>query len=103
MNQISKSFGDFFFDNVFLTRAVIAAGVVTPSDTFGFELWHSCATDKLLTGVNESGGSGVVLDGVTSGVIPGFISVEYQVFLSQSGGGIIDYEGRSQGTSATVS
>lgn len=92
MNQISKSFGDFFFDNVFLTPAVIATGVVTPSDTFGFELWHSCATDKLLTGVNESGGSGVVLDGVTSSVIPGFISVEYQVFLSQSGGGIIDYE-----------
>ena len=92
MNTISKNFGSFFFDNVFLTPAMINAGVVTPSDTFGFELWHSFTTDKLLTGVNETGGNGLVLDGVTSGVLPGFISTEYQVFLSQSGGGIIAYE-----------
>lgn len=92
MNLISKSFGDFFFDNVFLTPAVIEAGVVTPSDTFGFELWHSFTTDKLLTGVNETGGNGLVLDGVASGVIPGFTSAGYEVFLSQSGGGIIIYE-----------
>ena len=92
MNQISKSFGDFFLDNVFLTPAVIQAGVVTPSDTFGFELWHSFTTDKLLTGVNETGGNGLVLDGVTSGVIPGFTSAGYEVFLSQIKGGIIGYE-----------
>lgn len=92
MNTISKNFGSFFFDNVFLTPAVINAGVVTPSDTFGFELWHSFTTDKLLTGVNETGGNGLVLDGVTSGVIPGFTSAGYEVFLSQSNGGIIGYE-----------
>lgn len=92
MNNISKNFGSFFFDNVFLTPSVIDAGVVTPSDTFGFELWHSFKTDKPLTGVNETGANGLVLDGVTSGVLPGFISLEYQVFLSQRGGGIISYE-----------
>lgn len=92
MNLISRSFGDLFFDNVFLTPAVIEAGVVTPSDTFEFELWHSFTTDKLLTGVNEAGGNGLVLDGLASGVIPGFTSAGYKVFLSQSGGGIIAYE-----------
>lgn len=92
MNTISKNFGSFFFENIFLTPAVINAGTVTPSDTFGFELWHSFTMDKLLTGVNETGGNGLVLDGVTAGVLPGFISLEYQVFLSQSGGGIIAYE-----------
>lgn len=92
MNQISKSFGDFFFDNVFLSPAVIDAGVVAPSDVFEFELWHSFTADQLLTGVNESGGNGLVLDGAKSGVLPSFASTEYQVFLSQSGGGLIAYE-----------
>ncbi|UUC20557.1 hypothetical protein NOV18_08770 [Pseudomonas asiatica] len=92
MNQISKSFGDFFFNNVFLSPAVINAGVVTPSDTFEFELWHSFTTDKLLAGINESGADGIVLDGVASGLLPGFVSSDYLVFLSQSGGGIISYE-----------
>lgn len=92
MNQISKSFGDFFFDNVFLSPAVIDAGVVAPSDVFEFELWHSFTTDKLLAGINESGADGIVLDGVASGLLPGFVSSDYLVFLSQSGGGIISYE-----------
>lgn len=92
MNQISKSFGDFFFDNVFLSPAVIDAGVVAPSDVFEFELWHSFTADQLLTGVNESGGNGLVLDGAKSGVLPSFASTDYQVFLSQSGGGLITYE-----------
>lgn len=92
MNTVSKNFGTFFFDNAFLTPAVIDAGVVNPSDTFGFELWHSFTTDKLLTGVNETGANGLVLDGITAGVLPGFESLEYQVFLSQSRGGIITYE-----------
>ncbi|WP_243055349.1 hypothetical protein [Pseudomonas sp. BP01] len=92
MNQISKSFGDFFFDNVFLTPAVIEAGIVGPSDVFDFELWHSFTADQLLTGVNESGGNGLVLDGAKSGVLPSFASTEYRVFLSQSGGGLIAYE-----------
>ena len=93
MNQISRSFGDFFFDNVFFTPAVIEAGVVAPSDTFEFELWHSFTTDKLLAGINESGADGLVLEGGTmAGVLPGFASTEYRVFLSQSKGGIITYE-----------
>ncbi len=92
MNQISKSFGVFFFDNVFLTPAVIEAGIVAPTDVFEFELWHSFTADKLLTGVNESGANGLVLEGMTSGVLPSFASTEYQVFLSQSGGGFIAYE-----------
>ncbi|WP_372029916.1 hypothetical protein [Pseudomonas kurunegalensis] len=92
MNQISKNFGDIFFDNVFLTPAVIEAGVVAPSDTFEFELWHSFTTDKLLAGVNESGADGLVLEGTMAGVLPGFASTEYRVSLSQSRGGLIDYE-----------
>lgn len=92
MNQISKSFGDFFFNNVFLTPAVINAGAVTPSDTFEFELWHSFTTDKLLAGINESGADGLVLEGTVADVLPGFASTEYRVFLSRSKGGIITYE-----------
>lgn len=92
MNQISKNFGDIFFDNVFLTPAVIEAGVVAPSDAFEFELWHSFTTDKLLAGVNESGADGLVLEGTMAGVLPGFASTEYRISLSQSRGGLIDYE-----------
>ena len=90
MNQIAKSFGTFFFDNVFLTPSVVDAGVVVPDAEFSFELWHSFTGAKTLTGVTESGAFGIELDGVTSGTLYSFTSMAYGVSLSQANG-VVDY------------
>ncbi|MBK5417750.1 hypothetical protein [Pseudomonas sp. TH31] len=90
MNQIARSFGSFFFDNVFLSPAVIDAGVVVPGAEFAFELWHSFTDAKSLAGVSQTGAFGVDLQGETSGIIYSFTSVAYGVSLSQANG-LIDY------------
>ncbi|MFK3941926.1 hypothetical protein ACI2KC_09595 [Pseudomonas monteilii] len=90
MNQVAKSFGSFFFDNVFLTPASISAGVVVPGAEFSFELWHSFTDAKALAGVTESGAFGVALSGITSGTVHSFTSTPYVVSLSQANG-LIDY------------
>ncbi|AUZ58720.1 Phage protein [Pseudomonas sp. XWY-1] len=91
MNQIGKSFGTYFFDNVFLTPARIDAGVVVPSDEFGFELWHSFTDAKTLAGVSQTGAFGIQLQGATSGALYAFTSFAYGVSLSHANG-VIDYK-----------
>ncbi|MGR6496967.1 hypothetical protein IYR97_08170 [Pseudomonas fulva] len=90
MNQIAKSFGSFFLDNVFLTPSSIEAGVVVPGSEFSFELWHSFTDKKALAGVTESGAFGVALSGITSGNLYSFTSIPYAVSLNQARG-VIDY------------
>jgi hypothetical protein len=90
MNQIAKSFGTFFFDNVFLTPERIDAGVVVPGAEVSFELWHSFADAKVLTGVTQTGALGIELNGATSGALYAFTSFAYGVSLSQANG-LIDY------------
>lgn len=90
MNQIAKSFGSFFFDNVFLTPERIDAGVVVPGAEVSFELWHSFVDAKVLTGVTQTGAFGIELNGATSGSLYAFTSFAYGVSLSQANG-LIDY------------
>ena len=90
MNQVAKSFGSFFFDNVFLTPASIEAGVVVPGAEFSFELWHSFTSPKQLAGLTQTGAYGIELDGVTSGSLASFESFDYKVSLNQARG-LIDY------------
>jgi hypothetical protein len=90
MNQIAKSFGTFFFDNVFLTPGAIDAGVVVPGAEFSFELWHSFTDAKLLAGGSETGAFGVELHGATSGILYAFTPMTYVVSLNQANG-LIDY------------
>ena len=90
MNQIGKSFGTYFFDNIFISPSRIDAGVVVPGAEFGFELWHSYTTPKELSGVSESGAYGVRLTGQTSGTLLPFTAFAYGVSLIQAGG-VVDY------------
>lgn len=90
MNQIGKSFGTYFFDNVFLTPAEIDAGVVVPGAEFGFELWHSYTTPRQLAGITQTGAFGIELHGIKSGSLVSFESFDYKVFLNQANG-LIDY------------
>lgn len=90
MNQIAKSFGTFFFNNVFLTPERIDAGVIVPGAEFSFELWHSFVDAKVLAGVAQTGAFGVELNGATSGALYAFTSCAYGVSLSQANG-LIDY------------
>jgi hypothetical protein len=90
MNQIAKSFGTYFFENVFLTPAEIDAGVVVPGAEFGFGLWHSYTTSVQLAGITLTGAFGIELDGITSGSLASFESFDYKVFLNQANG-LIDY------------
>ena len=91
MNQVAKSFGTFFFDNVFLTPPAIDAGVVVPGAELGFELWHSFTDAKALAGVTQSGAFGVELNGITSGTLYSFTSIPYVVSLGQASA-VIDYK-----------
>lgn len=90
MNQIAKSFGTFFFNNVFLTPERIDAGVVVPGAEFSFELWHSFVDAKVLAGVTQTGEFGVELNGATSGALYAFTSFAYGVSLNQTNG-LVDY------------
>ncbi|NMZ02587.1 hypothetical protein HBO04_20915 [Pseudomonas proteolytica] len=90
MNQIAKSFGTYFFDNVFLTPAEIDAGVVVPGAEYSFELWHSFTTPRQLAGITQTGSYGIELNGVTSGALASFESFDYKISLNQ-GGGLVDY------------
>ncbi|WP_054889834.1 hypothetical protein [Pseudomonas sp. NBRC 111129] len=90
MNQIAKSFGTYFFDNVFLTPAEIDAGVVVPGAEYSFEIWHSFTTPRQLAGITQAGSYGIELIGVTSGALASFESFDYKISLSQANG-LIDY------------
>lgn len=90
MNQIGKSFGTYFFDNVFLTPAEIEAGVVVPGAEFSFEMWHSFTTPRQLTGTTQSGSYGIELHGAKSGSLASFESFAYKISLSQASG-VVDY------------
>lgn len=90
MNQIARSFGSFFFDNVFLTPAEIDAGVVVPGAECSFELWHSFTTPQQLAGITQTGAYGIELVGVTSGSLASFESFDYKISLNQANG-LIDY------------
>lgn len=90
MNQIARSFGSFFFDNVFISPARIDAGVVVPGEEFNFELWHSFTSPKQLTGLTQTGAFGIELEGVTSGSMASFESFDYKISLNQANG-LVDY------------
>ncbi|MQT93063.1 hypothetical protein [Pseudomonas helleri] len=90
MNQIAKSFGTYFFDNVFLTPAEIDAGVVVPGAEYSFELWHSFTTPRQLAGITQTGSYGIELNGVTSGALASFESFDYKISLNQANG-LVDY------------
>lgn len=90
MNQVAKSFGSFFFDNVFLTPERIDAGVVVPGAEYSFELWHSFTTPRQLAGLTQTGSYGIELNGVTSGALASFDSFDYKISLNQANG-LIDY------------
>ncbi|WP_083269452.1 hypothetical protein [Pseudomonas salomonii] len=77
---------DVFFDNVFISPAVIDAGLVTGDETYEFAIWHSYRSSLELLGVKEFGGARVELSGTKSGEVSSFVSSKYQVFLNQSNG-----------------
>lgn len=77
---------DVFFDNVFISPAVIDAGLVTGDETYEFAIWHSYRSSLELLGVKEFGGASVELSGTKSGEVSSFVSSKYQVFLNQSNG-----------------
>lgn len=80
------TWGDVFFDNVFVSPATINAGLITGGESFEFSVWHSYRSSLQLAGVTESGADGVVLDGIRSGRVASFVSSAYSVFLNQVSG-----------------
>lgn len=76
--------GDVFFDNVFITPAVIDAGLVASEETFEFAVWHSYRTSIGLVGVGESGADDIELTGLKTGLVASFVSSQYEVFLNQN-------------------
>lgn len=80
------TWGDVFFDNVFVSPPVIDAGLITGGESFEFSIWHSYRSSLQLAGVTESGADGVDLDGIRSGRVDSFVSSSYSVFLNQASG-----------------
>lgn len=80
------SWGDVFFGNVFVSPAVIDAGLVTGDETYEFAIWHSYRSSLELLGVTEFGGESVDLAGTKSGSVSSFVSSKYQVSLNQTNG-----------------
>ncbi|MFP3863158.1 hypothetical protein SHV42_09405 [Pseudomonas capeferrum] len=82
--QDAVTWGGVFFDNVFVTPAVIDAGQISSDETFEFAVWHSYRSSIALSGVSEFGVEGVDLIGQKSGSLLSFEASSYKVFLSQS-------------------
>lgn len=80
------TWGDVFFDNVFVSPPVIDAGLITGGESFEFSIWHSYRSSLQLAGVTESGADGIDLDGIRSGRVDSFVSSSYSVFLNQASG-----------------
>ncbi|MCK2116536.1 hypothetical protein MYW52_13590 [Pseudomonas juntendi] len=78
------TWGNVFFDNVFVTPAVIDAGQISSEETFDFSVWHSYRSSIGLASVTEFGVEGVDLIGRKSGSLLSFEASRYEVFLSQS-------------------
>jgi hypothetical protein len=84
------TWGDVFFDNVFVTPAVIDAGLISSDETFEFSIWHSYRSSISLAGVTEFGVDGIDLIGPKSGPLLSFEASRYEVFLNQNNGDV-DY------------
>lgn len=82
----SGTWGDVFFDNVFVSPPVIDAGLITGGESFEFSIWHSYRSSLQLAGITEYGADGVDLDGIRSGRVAPFVSSAYSVFLNQTSG-----------------
>ncbi|KJZ67330.1 hypothetical protein VD17_02975 [Pseudomonas fluorescens] len=82
------TWGDVFFDNVFVTPAVIDAGLISSDETFEFSIWHSYRSSISLSGVTQFGVDGVDLIGAKSGLLLSFEAAQYQVFLNQNTGDV---------------
>jgi hypothetical protein len=76
--------GDVFFDNVFVSPAVIDAGLVTGDESFEFSFWHTYRSSIELQGIAEFGGDSVELTGTKSGSVNAFESTKYLVSLNQT-------------------
>jgi hypothetical protein len=76
--------GDVFFDNVFVSPAVIDAGLVTGDESFEFSIWHTYRSSIELQGIAEFGGDSVELTGTKSGSVNAFESTKYLVSLNQT-------------------
>lgn len=80
----ASGWGDVFFDNVFVSPAVIDAGLITGDESFEFSIWHSYSSSLALLGVTEFGGDSVELTGTKSGSVNSFESTKYLVSLNQT-------------------
>lgn len=80
------TWGDVFFDNVFVSPATIDAGLVTGEETYEFSIWHSYRSSLELLGVTEFGGESVDLAGTKAGSVTSFVSSKYLVSLNQTTG-----------------
>lgn len=80
------TWGDVFFDNVFVSPATIDAGLVTGDETYNFLIWHSYRSSLELLGVTEFGNESVDLAGTKAGSVTSFVSTKYLVSLNQTNG-----------------
>lgn len=80
------TWGDVFFDNVFVSPATIDAGLVTGDETYNFSIWHSYRSSLELLGVTEFGNESVDLAGTKAGSVTSFVSTKYLVSLNQANG-----------------
>lgn len=80
------TWGDVYFDNVFVSPAVIDAGLVTGDEAYDFTIWHSYRSSLELLGVTEFGGESIDLSGTKAGSVASFVSSKYQVSLNQTTG-----------------
>ena len=80
------TWGDVFFDNVFVSPEAIDAGLVTGDEAYEFSIWHSYRSSLELLGVTEFGGESVDLAGTKVGSVNSFVSTKYLVSLNQTTG-----------------
>lgn len=80
------TWGDVFFDNVFVSPEAIDAGLVTGDETYEFSIWHSYRSSLELLGVTEFGGESVDLAGTKVGSVNSVVSTKYLVSLNQTTG-----------------
>lgn len=80
-----RAWGDYFYDNVFMTPSAIDAGLITGGASYAFSFWSSYITPLTLEEVDQDGNEDTALTGLSQGLVRSFVSQTYTLDIDENG------------------
>ncbi|WP_017905313.1 hypothetical protein [Pseudomonas asplenii] len=80
-----RVWGDYFYDNVFMTPSAIDAGLITGGASYAFSFWSSYTNALTLKEVDQEGDADTALTGLSQGLVRSFVSQIYTLGIDENG------------------